>query len=102
MILTGKAKQDFEEWLCRPKDPQHLKHIHIDLFYCKSHLERYAYYIEWLDSLGIYVNLSWSFDCFSYGVSVGEDRCLDYHFAQSRKQATEAAIKLANEIYNNQ
>ena len=35
MILTGKAKKDFEAWVCRPNDPEYVKEMHIDLMYGK-------------------------------------------------------------------
>lgn len=100
MILTGKAERDFEQWLCRPNDPEHLKLMHIDLFYCKSPLERHSYYVEWLDSVGIFITIYNSKRYTGQLFSIEVNSFAHNGLYESRLAASHASIKLANEIYN--
>lgn len=95
MILTGKAKYDFESWVCRPDDPRYVQQMHIDLMYGKTKTELYAYYIEWFDSVGIYLTIG------RYGYQLNTDcRSITKKTGETRQEATEAAIIKANELYN--
>ncbi len=95
MILTGKAKYDFESWVCRPDDPGHVQQMHIDLMYGKTKTELYAYYIEWLDSVGIYLTIG------RYGYQLNTDGIsISRKTGESRQEATESALIKANEFYN--
>lgn len=93
MILTGKAKEDFKEWLYKKYD------ILFDLEeYHKTML--CAEIIEWLDSVGIYISIITQENDkkeIRFTSDINEQNFIS---CETRKQATEEAIKKANEIYN--
>ena len=98
MILTLKAKEDFEKWYIK-------KDVSDDEFYnileewsnlstsCKT-----AFYIDFFDSVGIYITS----DYFELNKGFYSE-ILDSNFAivkPTRQEAFIEAIKKANEIYN--
>lgn len=93
MILTGKAKQDFESWYTSISPSAHT--VLLVHFYNKREIEQFAWYIEWLDSVGIYLTIG------RYGYQLNAD-CLSItrKTGETRQEATEAAIIKANDIYN--
>ena len=111
-LLTKKAESDFLLWYYKQNDYQRLP------FYDEltiTHL--HALIIEWLDSVGIYVNVSPRYIDHVLKYSVGDfyavlnfkdgsltlNAC-NYNSIEdriySRQQATEKAIEKAIEIYN--
>lgn len=94
MMLTGKAKQDFEDWYTARTPSAHaLLLVH---FYNKTELERYAWYIEWFDSIGIYLTIG------RYGYQLNTDTIsITRKTGETRQEATKQAIIHANELYNN-
>lgn len=101
MELNGKAKEDFNKWVIQ--EYPILRHINITedkLFVSLSN----ALIIEWFDSVGIYIQI----DC----GNLKHDNTNNVYFQggvlknefgsvfNTRKEATEEAIKKANEIYN--
>ena len=111
MILTGKAKEDFEKWLT--KGMSSFAHdMEIEFFNQKSSVEKYALIIEWFDGVGVYIfikrfitplgEIEW------YFIITNESGChLNNHVSKesrikvdSRQIATRHAIIKANEIYN--
>ena len=108
MILTGKAKEDFNRWINN-------NGYHDEVIY-NSVIN--ALIIEWLDSVGIYVNVSPRYIDHVLKYSVGDfyavlnfkdgsltlNAC-NYNSIEdriySRQQATEKAIIKAIDIYNN-
>ena len=95
MMLTEKAKQDFEKWL---EDTDNI--YGLDLFQL-SNICINALIIEWFDSVGIYIGLV----RFNVGSGYFEARIHYqggiYFTSISRLEATEKGIIKANEIYNN-
>lgn len=96
MILTGKAKKDFLSYYGTGEN-YFLTTI--------NEIEQHANIIEWLDSVGIYINMA----CISlkgeqeYYFSIQEDNSLngmELNPFHSRTEATKAAIIKANGIYN--
>lgn len=103
-ILTGKAKEDFISWY---------ETAYFEYASCITHYQ--ASIIEWFDTVGIYINVTpmyldhkdkysqglfYSAICFKDGTPTA---CVDYDKINpklDRKEATEYAIKKANEIYN--
>jgi hypothetical protein len=88
VLITGKAERDFYKWLFE-------KH-NLQPYNIFNRIFTNALIIEWFDSVGIYINI--------IGYSKTKWRVLvrsnyDEYF-NSRQQATEEAIKKANEIYN--
>ena len=83
MILTGKALEDF-------------KYSHnMSSFNDYSEVLQYALIIEWLDSVGIYIDAYYCDGFFE--VYVGEE----WHgTCKNRKEAYKEGILFANEIYN--
>ena len=93
MILTGKAKLDFEKWL----DKQNVAPYKV-MFYDIPIVVQIAYLIEWFDSVGIIITS----DYFELNKGFYSE-ILDSNFAivkPTRQEALTEAIKKANEIYN--
>ena len=105
MILTGKAKEDFltnMSILTEIKDKKYLE----EYFSKISDLIKNAYYVDFFDSVGIYI--------FIDNVSSYKERFWRFHIAMNdldrnireefymdnRSEITYKAIKKANEIYN--
>lgn len=89
MILTGKAKSDFESWVCRPNDPGYVQQMHIDLMYGKTKTELYAYYIDFFDELGLWQETL-------------DDMVCNVFDGESKKwiEIVERTLERANKFYN--
>ncbi len=92
MILTGKAKEAF------------LKHSigkEIALFEVMLPIYQHALIIEWLDSVGIYVEVGYlhAYKEWYRKVSTDTGSCYIRGW-ESRQQATEKAIERAVELFN--
>lgn len=100
MILTGKCREDFLRYY--GDEISHLDEIEYD-FLLDSSIIRNAYYVDFFDSVGIYINIenlyyqSW----WSYKVKIIPNIFEEKVMVKTRQEATEQAIKKANEIYNN-
>ena len=100
MILTGKAKEEFFNWL----DNQGVNGIDIsnwefEKFHSLSNVSKNSLIIEWFDSVGIiitsdYFELNKGF----YSEVFNSDFAI---IKPTRQEALTEAIKKANEIYNN-
>ena len=104
MVLTGKAKEEFFNWL----DNQGVNGIDIsnwefEKFHLLSNVSQNSLIIEWFDSVGIYIEISFYDDCYwTYNIYSNKP-VLEKETANicnNRQEATEEAIKKANEIYN--
>ena len=100
MILNGKAKEEFFNWL----DNQGVNGIDIsnwefEKFHSLSNVSKNSLIIEWFDSIGIYITSD-------YFVELNKgfySEILNENFAivkPIRQEALTEAIKKANEIYN--
>jgi len=89
-ILTGKAKEHFEAWATN-SHMHRLPSIGVEYLYP---LFLNALIIEWLDSVGIYISITTNGKLFQWSINkfIGA--------ALSRREATEAAILTANNLYN--
>lgn len=87
MELTGKAKEDFKKWFIETKDLYDSFENELRLM-CDTRLN--ALIIEWFDSVE-YDKISSLWDYCFYGF---------YRGLRDYTQATEQAIKKANDIYN--
>ena len=100
MILTGKAKEDFLEYYNNHSIKYLLSWTDFDDL---PLVVKNALIIEWFDSVGIYINIenlyyqSWWY----YKVKKCPDTYKQVIMQNTRQEATEEAIKKANEIYNN-
>ena len=108
MILTGKAKEEFFNWL----DNQGANGIDIsnwefEKFHLLSNVSKNSLIIEWFDSVGIYISINYvdfydelrnntGFEIYvtNKGLSV------KFRIVSIRQEAIKQAIKKANEIYN--
>lgn len=95
MILTGKALEDFRDWLFNKFGIKHKFHDDIE--------ERFliSYIIEFFDSVGIYIGVYPATNCSQYlmfEISINDDWISE---EENRQQATIQAIEKANDIYNN-
>lgn len=108
MILTGKAKQDFEKWLRENKVyPYSHAGNRIDVWGIENITESFLIPLikEWFDSVGIYI------DTYSWGenfpITFGGE-IIEYKIGivktvdglKTRNEALKAAITNANTIYN--
>ena len=93
MILTGKAKEDFLEYL--DVEEKWFNEEYIPLF-------EYALIIEWFDSVGIYCVPNYNFINKNWSCSAKDIYTILYRGCNfnSRQEATRQAIIKANEIYN--
>lgn len=109
MILTGLAKNDFLSWYGTGE--------HYFVTTLKS-IEQYAHIVEWLDGVGLIIIIDYNGWSNTLEVSIApsdphipvfklDEKSeililkLNEESFTSRQQATEAAIKLADKIYNN-
>ena len=112
MILTGKAKEDFENYVLN-KELGHDSEVLISVYNQESLFINYnnvketllnALIIEWFDSVGIYIEISFYDDCYwTYNIYSNKP-VLEKEIANicnNRQEALTEAIKKANEIYNN-
>ena len=111
-ILTGKAKEDFENYVLN-KELGHDSEVLISVYNQESLFINYnnvketllnALIIEWFDSVGIYIEISFYDDCYwTYNIYSNKP-VLEKEIANicnNRQEALTEAIKKANEIYNN-
>ena len=116
MILTGKAKEDFENYILN-ENLRHDSEVLISVYNQETLFINYnnvketllnALIIEWFDSVGIYISINYvdfydelrndtGFETYvtNKGLSV------KFRNVSSRQEAIKQAIKKANEIYNN-
>ena len=106
MILTGKAKEDFENYVLN-ENLRHDSEVLISIYNQETLFIDYkdvkkpllnALIIEWFDSIGIYITS----DYFELNKGFYSE-ILNENFAivkPTRKEALTEAIKKANEIYN--
>ena len=104
MILNGKAKEEFFNWL----DNQGVNGIDIsnwefEKFQLLSNVSQNALIIEWFDSVGICIDR----DCINIEMVITDFRgineeqtIIDCDHEESFQYWWEEAIKKANEIYN--
>ena len=91
MILTGKCKEDFLKWY-------YYNNYHHQVFTETSDdIFINALIIEWLDSVGIYIGITYFKDSEFHWRIHYKDK---YGTRNSRPEAIEQAIIKANEIYN--
>lgn len=115
-MLTGKAKSDFEkwywnDWLTGSDRDYYEKDEVIENSWKAEKLFLFPLIIEWLDSVGIYVENTYSIsydDSISFHALVNkvyvshEYKSMPINIFPDRTQATEEAIIKSNEIYNSQ
>ena len=107
MILTGKAKEDFENYILN-ENLRHNSEVLISVYNQETLFIDYkdvkkpllnALIIEWFDSVGIYITS----DYFELNKGFYSE-ILESNFEiikPTRQEALTEAIKKANEIYNN-
>ena len=120
MILTGKTKEDFENYVLN-KELGHDSEVLISVYNQESLFINYnnvketllnALIIEWFDSVGIYINTTYEeyediqvknlpVKIKTWSVWIKWINELLLEGFSSRQEALTEAIKKANEIYNN-
>ncbi|MCT4135031.1 hypothetical protein HZP67_09865 [Elizabethkingia anophelis] len=111
--MEGKAKETFEKWYLEKSrlhmgvDNPYYDEMLLLSFKNTEDIIKNAYYIEWLDSVGIYVDIEFlrkNVKDEALFVSGTTDELNGFQALgveyKSRQSATEAAIKKAVEIYN--
>ena len=99
-MLTGKCKKDFEKWLYN-----NIIYCNVDdvynWFLGVPQSMQYGVYIDFFDSLGIEISISFYSEILDvksyYQFDIDEYFSKEY---KTRSEAREEAIKKANEIYN--
>lgn len=115
MILTGKAKQDFENWLkvnCDTfAEPLSMgigcscgnNFDYDDIYENVTESMQHALIFEWLYSVGTHVIV---YPCFIFERMLWDytiyDKKINTQTSETRNEATKAAILTANDIYNEQ
>lgn len=98
-MLTGRCKQDFELWIETNNHTPWLV-----FFEGLPDTVKSAYIIEWFDNVGIYMSIEPNFSIFEQGNPFSCFRffidMIYYGQADTRQEATKAAIEKANELYN--
>jgi len=103
MKLTGKCKEQFEEWYCNSVFESHVEKEHYrlvlgDYFYIHSHSMKYGVYVDFFDSVGLYIN---KLCPDSFEIQYGFDSYIDYsEVDRTRPEARTKAIEKANELLN--
>lgn len=104
-MLTGKARHDFETWYCIGHD-RIGSHLQLDVFYGKPNIEKQAYWIEWFESVEIYINITTVHPIKTYGWSynlvVKDDIRVDYSIFKTKIEALFIMLDKANLIYNSE
>ena len=100
MILTGKAKESFIDYLDKTNQIKIEKGI-LNLHW-QDLPEKYknALIIEWFDSVGIYVNAELDYLHLVWFPTINNNWNFEEHEFETRQEAIKEAIKKANEIYN--
>lgn len=101
-MLTGQCKNDFELWMFNyfiENRPDYPSHCIISKFNRKTELEKAAFYVEWFDSVGIYITPVFNFGWFGYNIHSNRLYHTEFIY-KTRQEATKAAIEKANELYN--
>lgn len=107
MELKGKAREAFEKWFDDYSQKHHQKEwldndSYLDEVYLPDEI-MYALIIEWLDSVGIYVETYVISDdgIINFSFNISGIEIIDHEFAyHTRQQATEKAIEMAIKIFN--
>ena len=107
-MLEGKAKADFEKWFYLLNERYFNS---VDMFYKTTDSMQYGVYVDWFDSVGIdledQIERSLTGKKMYYACRISEYK-RDSHLgnllgcgrSKQRPEARTAAIKKANEIYN--
>lgn len=103
VTLTDKCKIDFEKWYCKGFD-RIASMLQLELFYSKSNIEKYTYYIEWFDSEKINIHTDINTECYIGKIYVTDlihpDFTKKYYHNCGRKFVTNQLLSEANKIYN--
>lgn len=106
-LLTGKALSDFDIWLISnheyaKRGMAPFNSIAYMVKYVLPDDMVYTKVIEWIDSVGVYVEIQKCNSCFSYCIKDYNSIILhDHYYAiDTRHEATKQAIIHANKIYN--
>lgn len=107
MILTGKAREDFEKWLFMFQESI-FKGIFLDdeqdvldEFDILPEICKYALIAEWFASVGIYINTELDYLHSVWFPTINNNWNFEEVEFKTRPEAIKEAIKKANEIYNN-
>ncbi|WP_312066866.1 hypothetical protein [Empedobacter sp.] len=97
MILNGKAKEDFKKWYIETYDLYDSYDNELKLM---SDTCLNALIIDFFDSVEIHICVTLLFPIYIYGWSYSIDLGYCYEYFKTRQEATEQAIKKANDLYN--
>lgn len=103
-MLTGKAKEDFDNWAFERLSKVAIlpKKTLLDGFYSTDLIFQFAYAIEWFDSVSIVIGINNEYYdgyYFYWEINIAKAERSESGF-ETRLEATKDAIKRAVEIYN--
>lgn len=108
MELTGKAKEDFNNWYLnhiKSYNDKLISNTDTNYFNLLTDSMKYGVYVDWFDSVGIFIQTTfYDFDSCNWQIFIEcENQEHDYEETHltSRQEARLKAIEKANEIYNN-
>jgi hypothetical protein len=111
MELTGKCKEEFEKWFTNSDnrkgfDAEQIaldRKYRLKVFYQLYPSMQYGVYVDFFDSVEIYISLDWykSIVKDSEYFETDINNHIDSERFKHRPEARVAVIKKANEIYNN-
>ena len=99
MKLTGKCKEDFENWY-RKQTPEMGYWYSILNFNNLPFSMKYGVYVDFFDSVGLIVEAQRCLNGYKYYVTSTPKYFQAFEY-KTRQEAREKAIEKANEIYNN-
>lgn len=110
MKLTGKCKEDFEKWYNENNPYKFLSDLRGSFlgnierkgFYSIDYNMQYGVYVDFFDTvkMQIYIKPTTDFKWSVYIDNFGKHILTDYLFTNTRHQARQEAIIMANKIYN--
>ncbi len=105
MELTGKCKEDFYEWLLTDcefvLEHEYLSMDRFNLFPHLTHSMQYGVYVDFFDSVGIYVSVSkYEDSLYESYVQYNDYQSSIREWEETLNEARTEAIKEVNEIYN--
>lgn len=108
MVLTGKAKEDFEKWFNINIHDEQEQNYYLEKFQ-KTHASmQYGVLVDWFDSVGIRIFVHDEFQTpyefgykFRYAKEISKAIGAPNKF-ETRREARAKAIKSANGLYNDE
>ena len=97
MELTGKCKEDFNNWICITVAKCSKNLCTFENFYRLNYAAKYGVLVDFFDSVGIDIEIYTTIHGFDFMIKTN----IFKGYFETRAEARTAAIEKANEIHNN-